>query len=34
MVVSGSTLTDENAGESVTIYQIPKKVTTSSADET
>ena len=23
MVVSGSTLTDENAGESVTIYQIP-----------
>ena len=25
MVVSGSTLTDENAGESVTIYQIPKE---------
>ena len=34
MVVSGSTLTDENAGESITIYQIPNKVTTSSADET
>jgi hypothetical protein len=33
MVVSGSTLTDENAGQSVTIYQIPKAVTTSSADE-
>ena len=33
MVVSGSTLTDENAGQSVTIYQIPKPVTTSSADE-
>ena len=33
MVVSGSTLTDENAGESITIYQIPKAVTTSSADE-
>ena len=24
MVVSGSTLTDENTGESITIYQIPK----------
>ena len=24
MVVSGSTLTDENVGESITIYQIPK----------
>ena len=26
MVVSGSTLTDENTGESITIYQIPKEV--------
>ena len=26
MVVSGSTLTDENTGESITIYQIPKTV--------
>ena len=25
MIVSGSTLTDENTGESVTIYQIPKE---------
>ena len=32
MIVSGSTLTDENAGESVTIYQIPKEDTT--PDET
>ena len=26
MIVSGSTLTDENVGESITIYQIPKEV--------
>ena len=32
MVVSGSTLTDENTGEKVNIYQIPKEVT--SPDET
>ena len=32
MVVSGSTLTDENIGESITIYQIPK--TGATADET
>tara|TARA_R100000656_G_scaffold50419_1_gene40453 strand:- start:556 stop:1269 length:714 start_codon:yes stop_codon:yes gene_type:complete len=32
MVVSGSTLTDENTGESVTIYQIPKE--DESPDET
>ena len=32
MVVSGSTLTDENTGESITIYQIPK--TGATADET
>ena len=32
MVVCGSTLTDENTGESITIYQIPK--TGSTADET
>ena len=25
MIVPGSTLTDENTGESVTIYQIPKE---------
>ena len=25
MIVSGSTLTDENTGESVTVYQIPKE---------
>tara|TARA_R100000234_G_scaffold22227_1_gene12519 strand:+ start:6672 stop:7391 length:720 start_codon:yes stop_codon:yes gene_type:complete len=31
MVVSGSTLTDENVGESITIYQIPK--TGATADE-
>ena len=31
MVVSGSTLTDENTGESITIYQIPK--TGATADE-
>ena len=33
MIVSGSTLTDENPGESITIYQIPKSVTDASADE-
>ena len=32
MIVSGSTLTDENVGESITIYQIPK--TGATADET
>jgi len=31
---SSTTFTTETAGESITIYQIPKKVTTSSADET
>ena len=31
MIVSGSTLTDENVGESITIYQIPK--TGATADE-
>jgi len=30
MIVSGSTLTDENTGESITIYQIPKEVTSPS----
>ena len=30
MIVSGSTLTDENVGESITIYQIPKEVTSPS----
>ena len=34
MVVSGSTLTDENTGERVTITQIPKAVTSGSEDET
>jgi len=33
MIVSGSTLTDENTGESITIYQIPKSVSDASADE-
>ena len=33
MVVSGSTLTDENVGESITIYQIPKSVADASVDE-
>ena len=33
MVVSGSTLTDENVGESITIYQIPKSVSDASVDE-
>ena len=33
MVVSGSTLTDENAGESITIYQIPKSVSDANVDE-
>ena len=33
MVVSGSTLTDENPGESITIYQIPKAVPDASVDE-
>ena len=31
---SSTTFTTETAGESITIYQIPKAVTTSSADET
>ena len=31
---SATTFTTEAAGQSITIYQIPKKVTTSSADET
>jgi len=30
---SATTFTTETAGESITVYQIPKKVTTSSADE-
>ena len=30
---STTTFTTETAGESITVYQIPKKVTTSSADE-
>jgi hypothetical protein len=34
MVVSGSTLTDENVGESITIYQVPKVVADASVDET
>ena len=34
MVVSGSTLTDENTGESITIYQIPKEVTGTDITET
>ena len=33
MIVSGSTLTDENPGESITIYQIPKAVADASVDE-
>ena len=33
MIVSGSTLTDENTGESITIYQIPKSVSDASVDE-
>lgn len=33
MVVSGSTLTDENVGESITIYQIPKSVSDANVDE-
>ena len=34
LTVATGSFTAESAGESVTIYQIPKKVTTSSADET
>jgi hypothetical protein len=33
LTVASGSFTAETAGESVTIYQIPKKVTTSSADE-
>jgi len=33
LTVATGTFTAETAGESITIYQIPKKVTTSSADE-
>ena len=33
LTVATGSFTAESAGESVTIYQIPKKVTTSSADE-
>ena len=34
LTVATGSFTAETAGQSVTIYQIPKKVTTSSADET
>ena len=34
MVVSGSTVTDEAAGERITVTQIPKEVASASVDET
>tara|TARA_R100000656_G_scaffold34971_1_gene29962 strand:- start:40 stop:747 length:708 start_codon:yes stop_codon:yes gene_type:complete len=34
MVVSGSTITDESAGERITVTQIPKEVASASVDET
>ena len=34
LTVATGSFTAESAGQSITIYQIPKKVTTSSADET